>query len=326
MKLISKFKFLALTMVIATFITSCTNDKVEEPTSETVNEDINQVATNQDDLKLFNESIKLTGFKIDGGEAKSNAKFGFTIFAPTDAAFTAFLAANGYTSLAQVPPSLLIDVLSNHAVKGKYLAKDLKTGYLKTFSTAGSASLANTLSLFVNVSSGVKLNGVSSVVTADIKFGAIVVHKVDKVIPLPTVVTHATANSSFTSLVGALTAAGQPDFVSVLSGAGPFTVFAPTNDAFTSLNTELAPGGIAGVSSSNLTKVLQYHVVSGNVLASTLKNDQVVTTLLTQNFTIKLPPASIKDANNRISKIVATDVQCINGVIHVLDKVLLPTL
>jgi uncharacterized surface protein with fasciclin (FAS1) repeats len=315
MKLISKFKFLALTMVIATFITSCTNDKVEEPTSETVNEDINQVATNQDDLKLFNESIKLTGFKIDGGEAKSNAKFGFTIFAPTDAAFTAFLAANGYTSLAQVPPSLLIDVLSNHAVKGKYLAKDLKTGYLKTFSTAGSASLANTLSLFVNVSSGVKLNGVS-----------IVVHKVDKVIPLPTVVTHATANSSFTSLVGALTAAGQPDFVSVLSGAGPFTVFAPTNDAFTSLNTELAPGGIAGVSSSNLTKVLQYHVVSGNVLASTLKNDQVVTTLLTQNFTIKLPPASIKDANNRISKIVATDVQCINGVIHVLDKVLLPTL
>jgi uncharacterized surface protein with fasciclin (FAS1) repeats len=69
------------------------------------------------------------------------------------------------------------------------------------------------------------------------------------------------ANPNFTSLVGALTGAGQPDFVTILSGTGPFTVF-PTNAAFTALNTELAPGGIASVSAANLTKVLQYHVVS----------------------------------------------------------------
>jgi uncharacterized surface protein with fasciclin (FAS1) repeats len=116
--------------------------------------------------------------------------------------------------------------------------------------------------------------------------------------------------------------------VSILSGTGPFTVFAPTNAAFTALNTELAPGGIAAVSAANLTKVLQYHVVSGNILAASLTEGQIVNTLQTpQKFTVLLSGgAKIKDVNNRISTIVATDVQCSNGVIHVLNKVLLPTL
>ena len=89
------------------------------------------------------------------------------------------------------------------------------------------------------------------------------------------------------------------------------------------------PPGIASVSAANLTKVLQYHVVSGNVLAASLTEGQIVTPILTpaQTFTIQLAGgAKIKDANDRISTIVATDVQCSNGVIHVLDKVLLPRL
>jgi uncharacterized surface protein with fasciclin (FAS1) repeats len=184
------------------------------------------------------------------------------------------------------------------------------------------------MSLYVDLTSGVKLNGVAKVTTADVMATNGVIHVVDAVINLPTIVTHATANANFTSLVGALTKAGQPDFVGILSGTGPFTVFAPTNDAFTAFNTELAPGGIAGVSSANLTKVLQYHVVSGNILAASLTEGQMVSTLQTpQKFTVLLSGgAKIKDVNNRISTIVATDVQCSNGVIHVLNKVLLPTL
>jgi uncharacterized surface protein with fasciclin (FAS1) repeats len=155
-----------------------------------------------------------------------------------------------------------------------------------------------------------------------------VIHIVDKVINLPTVVTHATANPNFTSLVGALTGAGQPDFVSILSGTGPFTVFAPTNAAFTALNTELAPGGIASVSTANLTRTLQYHVVSpANVLSSTLTEGQTVTPILTPSQTFKIQlagGAKILDASNRLSNIVVTDVQCSNGVIHAIDKVLLP--
>jgi uncharacterized surface protein with fasciclin (FAS1) repeats len=326
MRLISKFRILALTIVIATYVTSCSNEKTEDSiTNEAVNEDLNQVTTTEDDLKLFNESIQLTGFKIED-EAGKSGNFGFTVFAPTNEAFKTFLTQNGYTSLSQVPLRKLIDVLSNHVVRGRYLSKDLQTGYLKTLSTAGSATLNSTLSLYVDTSDGVQLNGTAKVTVRDIKLGLLVVHKVDKVIPLPTIVTHAVANDNFTSLVGALTSAGQPDFVSVLSGTGPYTVFAPTNSAFASLDTELAPGGIASVSSSDLTKVLQYHVVNGNILASSLTDNQIVNTLLTQTFTIKLSPARIVDANNRTSTITATNVQCANGVIHVLDKVLLPVL
>jgi uncharacterized surface protein with fasciclin (FAS1) repeats len=251
----------------------------------------------------------------------------YTVFAPTNDAFTAFLATTTYATINDVPKDVLTQILLNHVVTGAVKSTDLSTGYIKTLAK-GSASATNTLSMFVNTSSGVKLNGDAKVTTADIMASNGVVHIVDKVIGLPTIVTHATANPNFTSLVGALTGAGQPNFVSILSGTGPFTVFAPTNAAFTSLNTELAPGGIAVVSAANLTKVLQYHVVNGNILAATLTEGQVVPTLQTpQTFTIQLTGgAKIKDANNRISNIIATDVQCSNGVIHVLDKVLLPIL
>ena len=213
-----------------------------------------------------------------------------------------------------------------HVVSGSVKSTDLTTTYIKTLAK-GSASAANPLSMFVNTAGGkVMLNGVATVTNADIMASNGVIHLVDNVIGLPTIVTHATANPNFTALVGALTGADQPDFVTILSGTGPFTVFAPTNDAFTALNTELAPGGIASVSAANLTKVLQYHVVSGNILAASLTEGQVVPTLQTpQTFKVLLTGgAKIEDANARIATIIATDVQCSNGVIHVLDKVLLP--
>lgn len=251
----------------------------------------------------------------------------YTVFAPTNAAFSTFLQANGYANLDAVPVAALKEILLNHVVNGAAQSTDLTNNqYLKTLGK-GSASSTNTLSMHVNTTSGVKLNGVANVTTANVIATNGVIHIVDAVIGLPTIVTHATANSNFSSLVGALTSAGQPDFVSILSGVGPFTVFAPTNAAFTSLDAELASsGGIAGVSSTNLTKVLQYHVVSGNILSNALTNNQSVATLeAPQTFTINLSPARITDASARVSNIVATDVQCSNGVIHVIDKVLLPT-
>jgi uncharacterized surface protein with fasciclin (FAS1) repeats len=251
----------------------------------------------------------------------------YTVFAPTDAAFTDFLKTTPYATINDVPKDVLTQILLNHVVSGKVKSTDLSTSYVKTLAKSASSG-TNTMSMYVDLTSGVKLNGVAKVITADVMASNGVIHVVDAVINLPTIVTHATANPNFTSLVGALTKAGQPNFVSILSGTGPFIVFAPTNDAFTALNTELAPGGIAGVSSANLTKVLQYHVVNGNILAASLTEGQIVSTLQTpQTFTIQLAGgAKIKDANNRISTIIATDVQCSNGVIHVLNKVLLPTL
>jgi uncharacterized surface protein with fasciclin (FAS1) repeats len=253
----------------------------------------------------------------------------YTVFAPTNEAFTAFLATTPYATINDVPKDALTQILLNHVVTGAVKSTDLTTGYIKTLAK-GTASTTNTLSMYVNTASGVKLNGIATVTSADIMASNGVIHIVDKVIDLPTIVTHAAANTNFSTLVGVLNRAGQPNFITALSATGPFTVFAPTNTAFTALNTELAPGGIAGVSAANLTKVLQYHVVSpANVLAATLTEGQIVTPILTpaQTFTIQLTGgAKIKDANNRISNIIIVDVQCSNGVIHAIDKVLLPIL
>ncbi|MFY7741904.1 MAG: fasciclin domain-containing protein [Flavobacterium sp.] len=262
-----------------------------------------------------------------------NGSGSFTVFAPTNAAFTAFLNANGFANLEAVPVPVLKQILLNHVVSGSVQSSQLQTGYIKTLATYGGTTSGNTLSMYVNTASGVRLNGVSSVSTPNIIASNGVVHVVDAVIGLPTVVTFATADPTFNILEAALTREGDniTDFVTVLSGSGPFTVFAPTDGAFGNLLTELGAPSLAAIPESTLDPVLKYHVASGNVLSSALtpNGNTTVTTLQGQTFTITLPGtggniANVTDAANRASGIVAVDVQAANGVIHVLNKVILP--
>ncbi|MDD2673854.1 MAG: fasciclin domain-containing protein [Flavobacterium sp.] len=320
MKNVSKIKNWALIVLFSIAAVSCDDDD----NNVVVDNTITGKATATANLSILVQAL----VKADLATTLKGAG-PYTVFAPTNEAFTAFLATTPYATINDVPKEALTQILLNHVVTGTVKSTDLTTGYIKTLAK-GTASTTNTLSMYVNTSAGVKLNGIATVTTADIMASNGVIHIVDKVIDLPTIVTHAAANANFSTLVSVLNRSGQPNFITALSATGPFTVFAPTNAAFTALNTELAPGGIAGVSAANLTKVLQYHVVSpANVLAASLTEGQIVTPILTpaQTFTIQLTGgAKIKDANNRISNIIITDVQCSNGVIHAIDKVLLPIL
>ena len=320
MKILSRLKIALAIISLTFFAISCDNDTVD--TMPVADNTITGIAKSNSNFTILTQALVKADLAATLQEAGP-----FTVFAPTDAAFTAFLKTTPYATINDVPKEALTQILLNHVVSGAVKSTDLSTGYVKTLAKSVTSG-TNTMSLYVNLKSGVKLNGVATVSTADVKASNGYIHIVDAVINLPTIVTHALANDNFTTLVGSLTKAGQPNFVSILSEAGPFTVFAPTNDAFTAFNTELAPGGIAGVSDLNLTKVLQYHVVSGNILAASLMEGQTVSTIQApQTFSVQLAGgAKIKDSNNRISTIVATDVQCSNGVIHVLNKVLLPTL
>ena len=320
MKNVSKIRNLAMIALFAIFTVSCDDDD----NNVVVDNTITGKATATANLSILVQAL----VKADLATTLQGSG-PYTVFAPTNDAFTAFLATTPYATINDVPKEALTQILLNHVVTGSVKSTDLTTGYIKTLAK-GTASTSNTLSMYVNTATGVKLNGIATVTTPDIMASNGVIHIVDKVIDLPTIVTHAVANANFTTLVTVLNRSGQPNFITALSATGPFTVFAPTNAAFTALNTELAPGGIAGVSAANLTKVLQYHVVSpANVLAATLTEGQIVTPILipAQTFTIQLTGgAKIKDANNRISNIIITDVQCSNGVIHAIDKVLLPIL
>jgi uncharacterized surface protein with fasciclin (FAS1) repeats len=252
----------------------------------------------------------------------------FTVFAPTNTAFASFLEEKGFANLEAVPTEVLKEILLNHVLATEVFSSTIKAGYVKTLAK-GAATADNTLSMYLNTTSDFKINGVATVTQADIDASNGVIHKVDKVIDLPTIITHATANPDFSSLVAALTREGRlTNFATLLSGTELHTVFAPTNTAFTNYETEIK-ATVASIQLSVLNRVLRYHIIEGNVLstglpASGTKINTLAGSTNNTSFTFLSPPARIKDSSDRESTIDATDVQCSNGVIHVLGKVLIP--
>jgi len=306
--------FLALSATLA--FTACDDDSEDSPK--------NLVETAQATPELSSLVAALN--RADLVQALSG-NGPFTVFAPTNNAFSAFLAANGFATLNDVPVDVLKLVLLNHVVNGETRAAAVPVeGYLKTLATFG-ATNSNLSLLAQRDASGVRLNKDVRVTTADVLASNGVVHIVDAVIAPPSIVNHALNNPNFSILVSALTRPSLGvDYVGLLSGAGPFTVFAPTNAAFVALLAELNLTSLNQVDDATLNAVLQYHVVNGaNVLAGTLTNGQVVTPFASGTFSINLTGgAKIVDARNRTTNIIITDVQGTNGVVHAIDRVLLP--
>jgi uncharacterized surface protein with fasciclin (FAS1) repeats len=256
-----------------------------------------------------------------------NSEGPFTVLAPTNAAFQEFLNANGWESVAEIPDDALVQVLLNHVIAGEVKSTDLSTlgsGYTNSLASGPNDTK---LSLFFNTTDGVKFNGISSVGTADIIASNGVVHVIDKVIGLPTIVDFAISNPNLSTLVTALTTEDLSfDYVGALSNvdSDPFTVFAPTNDAFANLLDFLNATGLEDIDEPTLKATLDHHAVANaNVLSTQLIDDMPIETLggtITANVT---GGARLTDMNNRTSDIIAVDIQAINGVIHVINEVLL---
>ncbi|OXA76194.1 Uncaracterized surface protein containing fasciclin (FAS1) repeats [Flavobacterium aquidurense] len=322
-----KFKLIALVALIAFVSISCNNDDDDDDDSSQQPQTIVSIAKADPNLSSLVAALEKADLVTT-----LNSSGSYTVFAPTNTAFSAFLTAKGYANLNAVPVPALKEILLNHVLSTKVKSTEIATGYVKTLAK-GSASTSNTISMYLEKGSGVainggKTNGGATVTTADIQASNGIIHVVDGVIGLPTIVNHAVANKNFTTLVAALTFNPSSGFAGILSGtaSSPFTVFAPTNAAFTSFLTETGFSGLPAIPANVLETTLKYHVVAGaNVQSTALTNGQVVSTFAGQNFTIGLTGgAKITDASNRVSTIVATDVQCSNGIIHVIDKVLLP--
>lgn len=312
---------ISMIVFIAIGIASCSDDDDNNQNQQT-NTIADFVASN-DDYSSLEAALDKAGLT-----ATLAGQGNFTVFAPNNTAFAAFLTANGFASLDDVPTDLLRNVLLNHVVNGNVMAADLSTGYINSLATESTSG--KNLSMYVNTSSGVRLNGVSNVTTADIAVDNGIIHAVNTVIGLPTVVTFATADPTFATLVAALTRADQPDYVTILStpegsSPAPFTVFAPTNDAFAALLVELGASGLGDIDGPVLTAALNTHVIAGaNVRAENLVDGTVTT--LGADLVVDASNATLTDPNGRLSNIIVVDVQASNGVVHAIDKVLLPQL
>jgi transforming growth factor-beta-induced protein len=236
-----------------------------------------------------------------------------TVFAPTDDAFEALLQDLGVSSLDDIPVADLTSILTYHVIGEKVRSSDLSTGYVATLSSFEN----NSISMYIETGSEVMINNAVKVTTADIEASNGVIHVVDKVILPPTVVSIALANDNFTTLVQAVVKAG---LVNALSGEGPFTVFAPTNDAFEALFDQLGVSGIDELTAAQLTPILMYHVVPGNVLSTERTSGEIETLSEDNNLTVDL--SSGVKINE--SSVIAADIQGANGVVHVIDQVLIP--
>ena len=273
-----------------------------------------ELAQNTPELSILVEAV------VAAGLAPTLSTGTLTVFAPTNAAFAALLTELGVTKealLANKP--LLTAVLTYHVLGSKVMRADVPLSKAITPVSGGFFKIES--------NNGLKItdgrNRVSTITSTDIQASNGVVHLVDKVL-LPAdkdIVATASALPDFSILVEAVVAAG---LVSTLQGAGPFTVFAPTNAAFAALLTELGVTKDALLANKTLlTQVLTYHVVPARVLKAEVPVNTAITTVQGQTFTINASLV-ITDQNMRTSNIVATDVFTSNGVIHVVDKVILP--
>ena len=244
----------------------------------------------------------------------------FTVFAPNNDAFVALLAELGVTKDALLKDKPLLTAVLTYHVLG---AKVEKAGI-----ALGKAITPLQKDVFkIEAPGGVLTitdgrNRTSKIIATDVQTSNGVVHIIDKVIlpPSKNIVQTAQGISTFSLLVEAVVTAG---LAPTLSGTGPFTVFAPTDAAFAAALTELGVTKAALFGNvPQLANILKYHVVSGRVLKADIPATPI-TTVQGETFTIS-PTHVITDQRGRATNITATDVFNTNGIIHIVDRVILP--
>jgi|688.fasta_scaffold301316_2 transforming growth factor-beta-induced protein len=240
----------------------------------------------------------------------------FTVFAPTDEAFAKLPAGTVEDLIKPENKEKLVAILTYHVVPGKVLAKDVVK--LTAAKTVQGQDVA------IKVADGKVTVDNANVVKTDIECSNGVIHVIDSVIiPMeksstPDIVDTAVKAGKFNTLVAAVKAAG---LVETLKGEGPFTVFAPTDEAFAKLPKGTVESLLKPENKEKLIAILTYHVVPGKVMAKDVVS-------LTEAKTVQGSAVKIAVNGDKVSidgaNVLKTDIETSNGVIHVIDAVILP--
>lgn len=289
-------------------------EEMEEEMVEETSNSIVDIAVNDGRFETLVAAVTAAGLaETLSGEGP------FTVFAPTDDAFAA-LPEGTVESLLEDPQGALTNVLLYHVVDGKVMASDV-VGLEAAPALSGEE-------IAINASDeGVFLNENVAVIITDIEADNGVIHVVDAVLlppsmmveeEMPSIAQIAADAGSFNTLLAALEAAGLAE---TFAGEGNFTVFAPTDDAFAALP-EGTVEALLEDPQGALTDILTYHVVDGKVMASDVVALDAAPTLSGKDISIMVDGDSV--ILNENVMVTATDIEASNGVIHVIDAVLLP--
>lgn len=292
-------------MLLVLGFASCEDDDVDPPALVSITE----TAVADGRFTTLVSALQRTGL-----DATLAGTGDFTVFAPTDDAF----AAAGI-DLSAVSDTDLTNLLLYHVLGVSITAGEIGDGdtFASTAGTYGPGDSA--LSMLINkTGSAVSINSDATVVVADVAATNGVIHAIDKVLAPQTIVDFATKAAGTSELAGALVAA---DLVGALSGTDPLTVFAPVNSAFTAIATT-----VESLTTEQLVEVLTYHVVSGNVRSEALSVTVVPTLNTTNTIDIRQEGGTfyVQNGDNR-TDFLLTDIQGTNGVIHLIDAVLIPS-
>jgi uncharacterized surface protein with fasciclin (FAS1) repeats len=329
--------------MLTLFLVSCQKQS-ELRSDETPTADLTIAAIIQNKdlaLTLKSDQAGATARGSAGRQVKFNylaaalARTGLTkVLATTDGSYTLFAPTNdafidaGFASVQDImnaPVDVLKPILLYHVLGAEVTSGNVPAGPNAAVTTLNGADAYVTR----KPDGSVFINGVP-VILADVNAVNGVIHVIDKVLIPPTgniVQTAIAANPEFTYLVAAVLRAsqGSVNVAGLLSGAGPFTVFAPTNQAFINAGFPTI-ASITNASPAALTPILAYHVIGARVFSSDLTNGMQPAMFAGGTTTITLTGGpKIKGNNNSTaSNIVKTDIVTTNGVIHVIDAVLFP--
>ena len=264
---------------------------------------------------ITNSALTILQTAIDtcGGAAALQGPGPFTLFAPTDAAFNALGQANLLQLLGDIPT--LTNILTHHLVGDSVMSGMLSNGQLVT------TLLGNDVTITINSNGDVFIDN-AQVIVADIVADNGVIHVIDAVLIPPTPANNTVydiidLSPSHNTLRWAIDTCGLDG---TLQGPGPFTVFAPTDAAFNALPTGTVTALLNDL--PQLTDILKHHVVGDSVMSGMLSNGQVVTTLLGNDVTVTINSNGDVFIDN--AQVIIVDIVADNGVVHVIDAVLLP--
>jgi transforming growth factor-beta-induced protein len=310
-KNIFKTALLSLTFG-ALLITSCKKDDdktTPTPTTPAL-KSIYEIAKADTSFSILVAALDKTGLK----ETLTNAGT-YTVFAPNNAAFrkedVSVEVINAITDTEQI--LALKNALLYHVLGSKVKSTEVPNAYVGTLFLVN----GNGVSLRT-ANNPVKLNNEANVVAADIAASNGIIHVIDLPLSPQSVVDIAANNSAFTSLVSAL---DKADLVETLEESASITVFAPTNDAFNAINFKLED-----FTKEQLTPILTAHVLGSQVRSSQIKNGDMVTTLNTNTKLTFNTTSGVKFNGGDVTDVTVTtaDIQATNGVVHVINKVVLP--
>ena len=288
-------------MLALSMISGCVEETEEEE------KNIVETATENDDFNTLVDALIAAGLD----NTLSDETKEFTVFAPTDAAFDE-LDSETLTTLIEGDITNLTKILTYHVVSGTTMSTDLTDG-MRVETVQGKY-------IEISFEDGSVYVNDAMVTTADIECSNGVIHVIDMVLmPKDNIVETAIAHDDFNTLVTAVVAA---DLQTVLGDeSAQYTVFAPTDEAFAELDTEYL-NNLVNNATDNLSVILTYHVVEGFVLSTDLSDNMTVTTVEGTNLTIDIVNETVYINDAMVN---TTDIECSNGVIHVIDKVLVPS-